>query len=339
MPCMPACLPTCLPVWCVRGWAWVRGCSCPKRNTRPHCLNGTRCSQPGGGRTPYSPHPSLLLTTCLTHMHTFAYLLGTLAAFPAPSLWGSIESSLPLSRPVPGGFTLASREPTDAFAPRCHSTMPISGQPQGPASRQSTVSDPWARIPPMTHLWSTQRKFLPPVDCLAASASAASPRQIAASEHGRPGRREAKRRRTAHTHYRNQLPGLLTGSSAHSAYQDNNRPRDKNECHQAFPPLADQLGVSTGPVQHKASSELLGPAIQAANPSFVPELSAGSPQCPTADLPDEEMLAVKAAAGESRTWSEIWRSPPYSFQPRKFCRKIIAPLTAVNSTSWIVERP
>lgn len=60
----------------------MRGCSCPKRNTRPHCLNGTPCSQtaclpacqparlPGwAGRfgaqhlqTPYSPHPYLLTT-------------------------------------------------------------------------------------------------------------------------------------------------------------------------------------------------------------------------------------------------------------------------------------
>lgn len=120
---------------------------------------------------------------------------------------------------------------------------------------------------------------------------------------------------------------------------DNNRPRDKNECHQAFPPLANQLGLSTGPVQHKASSELLGPAIQAANPSFVPELSAGSPQCPTADLPDEEILAVKAAADESRILVRVMVLATLFAPAEEILPQVIAPLTAVSSTSWIVERP
>ncbi|KAF5845305.1 hypothetical protein GGP41_002911 [Bipolaris sorokiniana] len=129
------------------------------------------------------------------------------------------------------------------------------------------------------------------------------------------------------------------GELANTYTLDTNRPRDKNECHQAFPPLADQLGVSTGPVQHKASSELLGPQIQVANPSFVPELSAGSPQCPTADLPDEEMLAVKAAADESRTLVGIMALATPFAPAEEILPQVIAPLTAVSSTSWIVERP
>lgn len=69
--------------------------------------------------------------------------------------------------------------------------------------------------------------------------------------------------------------------------------------------------------QHQASSELLEQAIQAAHPSFVPKLCAGSPQCQATDLPDEEILAVKPAALEARTKSEILRSPALGVAPRK----------------------
>ncbi|KAF5845308.1 hypothetical protein GGP41_002912 [Bipolaris sorokiniana] len=116
-----------MPVWCVE-----HASSLPKQDTmQPDCQPASQPASQGGraGRA-RKHHDTYYL---LTRMHAFAYLLGTLAAFPVPSLWGSIESSLPLSRPVSGGFTLASREPTDAFAPRCHSTILISGQPQGPA--------------------------------------------------------------------------------------------------------------------------------------------------------------------------------------------------------------
>ncbi|ENI02277.1 hypothetical protein COCC4DRAFT_63739 [Bipolaris maydis ATCC 48331] len=332
-------------------------------------------------------------------MHAFAYLLGTLAAFPAPSLWGSIESSLPLSRPVTGGFTLASREPTDVFARRCHSTMLISGQAQSQIHRREPLQWPICGRPKETFSRRLIVRIISAVvqlgmhpglephnirhatpqrpAGLAASASAASPRQIAASEHGRPGRREAKAHSThthTHTHtcaYGRSNANLLTklgivaslpitnrpdpappslasskatvthdkGELANTYTLDNNRPRDKNECHQAFPPLANQLGLSTGPVQHKASSELLGPAIQAANPSFVPELSAGSPQCPTADLPDEEILAVKAAADESRILVRVMVLATLFAPAEEILPQVIAPLTAVSSTSWIVERP
>lgn len=76
----------CLSTYLVRGWAWVRGCSCPKRNTRPHCLNGTRCSQPGGGRAGRARNtktpPDPILTTSIPTSH---YLLNSHAYFRLPA--------------------------------------------------------------------------------------------------------------------------------------------------------------------------------------------------------------------------------------------------------------
>lgn len=85
------------------------------------------------------------------------------------------------------------------------------------------------------------------------------------------------------------------------------RPK-RGKSYQAFPPPGAGLTRHCR-YQHKASSELLEQAIQATHPSSVPELRAGSPHSRPTDLPDEEMLAVKAAAVESRTKSEILRSP------------------------------
>ena len=152
----------CVSTYLVRGWAWVRGCSCPKWNTRPHCLNRTRCSQTAsqpasqparvGGQVERANTTSPPDTTLTTSIPKYLLLTYSHACFRLPARHAGCVSG-PILVGIYRIFTalistcLRRLHPCQPGTNRClRSTLPFDNSDIWPAPRacprQSTVSDP-----------------------------------------------------------------------------------------------------------------------------------------------------------------------------------------------------